>query len=73
MKQEGGRTRRSPHVKYNNVLQKKMRHAGKLETKWEGPFIAIDTPRPSAFKLKTMEGEDIPHTWNQELLQKYFV
>ena len=46
---------------------------GKLNSKWEGPFVAIQTPRPEAFRLQTIEGEEDLHTWPLQLLQKYYI
>jgi hypothetical protein len=46
---------------------------GKMQGKWEGPFIAIATSNEAAFKLRRLNGEEEPYTWNVDMLQKYFV
>jgi hypothetical protein len=46
---------------------------GKLETKWEGPFIVKMKASPSAYRLATSSGEDLEHSWNIDNLQKIFV
>lgn len=44
---------------------------GKLIEKWDGPFIVIRSIRPGAIYLATKEGEELPHSWNVDLLLKY--
>jgi hypothetical protein len=46
---------------------------GKLEPKWEGPFIVKMKASPSAYKLATLSGEDLEHSWNIDNLRKFFV
>jgi hypothetical protein len=46
---------------------------GKLEPKWEGPFIVKSKASPSAYRLTTSSGEDLEHSWNIDNLQKFFV
>jgi hypothetical protein len=46
---------------------------GKLQLKWEGPFLVISSSRPSSYRLKDMDGNDIPRSWNAEELQRYYV
>jgi hypothetical protein len=35
---------------------------GKLQLKWEGPFLVVSSSRPSSYRLKDMEGSDIPRS-----------
>jgi hypothetical protein len=35
---------------------------GKLEPKWEGPFIVKTKASPSAYRLSTPTGEDLEHS-----------
>jgi hypothetical protein len=35
---------------------------GKLEPKWEGPFIVKSKESPSAYRLTTLSGEDLDHS-----------
>jgi hypothetical protein len=37
---------------------------GKLEPKWEGPYIVKTKASPSAYRLTTSSGEDLEHSWN---------
>jgi hypothetical protein len=46
---------------------------GKMHGKWKGPFIATATSNKAAFKLRWLNGEEEPYTWNVDMLQKYFV
>jgi hypothetical protein len=46
---------------------------GKLEPKWEGPFIVKTKASPSVYMLVTPSGEDLEHSWNIDNLQKFFV
>jgi hypothetical protein len=45
---------------------------GKLEPKWEGPFIVKTKASPSACRLVTPSGEDLEHSSNIDNLQKFF-
>jgi hypothetical protein len=46
---------------------------GKLEPKWEGPFIVKTKASPSVYRLTTQSGEDLEHSWNIDNLRKFFV
>jgi hypothetical protein len=46
---------------------------GKLEPKWEGPFIIKTKASPSAYRLSTPSGEDLKHSWNIDNLRNFFV
>jgi hypothetical protein len=46
---------------------------GKLEPKWEGPFIVKTKASPSAYRPTTPSGEDLEHSWNIDNLRKFFV
>ena len=54
------------------VLRKKTKGVGKLQEKWDGPFLATKT-NPGAFRLQTLEGKDVDYSWNEDMLQKYWV
>jgi hypothetical protein len=45
---------------------------GKLEPKWEGPFIVKSKASPSAYRLTTPSDEDLEHSWNIDNLCKFF-
>jgi hypothetical protein len=46
---------------------------GKLQLKWEGPFLVISSSRPGSYRLKDMDGNDIPRSWNTDELRRYYV
>jgi hypothetical protein len=46
---------------------------GKLQLKWEGPFLVVSSSRPGSYILKDMDGNDIPRSWNADELRRYYV
>jgi hypothetical protein len=46
---------------------------GKLQLKWEGPFLVVSSSRPGSYRLKDMDGNDIPKSWNADELRRYYV
>jgi hypothetical protein len=62
---------RSGDLVLRKILKGKLK--GKMHSKWEGPFIATTTSNEAAFKLRRLNGEEEPYTWNVDILQKYFV
>jgi hypothetical protein len=46
---------------------------GKLQLKWEGPFLVVSSLRPGSYRLKDMDGNDIPRSWNADELRRYYV
>jgi hypothetical protein len=46
---------------------------GKLEPKWEGPYIVKTKTSPNAYRLTSPSGEDLEHSWNVDNLRKFFV
>jgi hypothetical protein len=45
---------------------------GKLQLKWEGPFLVISSSRPGSYRLKDLNSNDIPRSWNADELQRYY-
>lgn len=45
---------------------------GKLESKWEGPFIVKKKTETGAFKLAYLDGDELKHTWNAISLKKFY-
>jgi hypothetical protein len=35
---------------------------GKLQLKWEGPFLVVSSSRPGSYRLKDMDDNDIPRS-----------
>jgi hypothetical protein len=46
---------------------------GKLQQKWEGPFLVVSSSRPGSYRLKDMDDNDIPRSWNADELRRYYV
>jgi transposase InsO family protein len=46
---------------------------GKLQLKWEGTFLVVSSSRPGSYRLKDMDGNDIPRSWNADELRLYYV
>jgi hypothetical protein len=46
---------------------------GKLELKWEGSFLVVSSSKPGSYRLKDMDGNDIPRSWNADELWRYYV
>ena len=46
---------------------------GKLQSKWDGPFLVKRSLKPGSYHLATLEGEELPHTWNVDNLRKFYV
>ena len=44
----------------------------KLAPKWTGPYRVKQVLREGAYKLETLEGKEIPRTWNAANLRFYF-
>ena len=46
------------------VLKKKANPEadGKLSSKWEGPYEVVSQSRPTSFRLKILDGEELKHS-----------
>ena len=44
----------------------------KLSPTWEGPNLVFSVIRKGAYILQTIEGKDIPNSWNTQHLKKYY-
>ena len=47
--------------------------SGKLQSKWEGPFLVIKSNRPGSYHLSDAKGNDLQHPWNADSLKKYYI
>ncbi|KAJ9538117.1 hypothetical protein OSB04_030850 [Centaurea solstitialis] len=45
---------------------------GKLSIKWEGPYVISKVVGNGAYRLTTMEGMEIPRSWNAHHLKRYY-
>jgi transposase InsO family protein len=46
---------------------------GKLQLKWEGHFLVVSSSSSGSYRLKDMDGNDIPRSWNADELRRYYV
>jgi hypothetical protein len=46
---------------------------GKLQLKWEDPFLVVSSLRTGSYWLKDMDGNDIPRSWNVDELRRFYV
>ncbi|GKB33515.1 hypothetical protein Tco_0872916 [Tanacetum coccineum] len=46
---------------------------GKLGPKWEGPYEVTEALGDGAYKLRTIEGADLPRTWNIANLKRCYL
>ena len=47
--------------------------SGKLQPRWEGPFLVIKSNRPGSYHLSDAEGIELQHPWNADNLKKYYI
>ncbi|GKB14198.1 reverse transcriptase domain-containing protein [Tanacetum coccineum] len=45
----------------------------KLRPKWEGPYEIIEAYETGAYKLRNMDGKEVPRTWLSSNLLKYYM
>jgi hypothetical protein len=46
---------------------------GKLQLKCKRPFLVVSSSRPGSYRLKDMDNNDIPRSWNADKLRRYYV
>ena len=46
---------------------------GKLQSKWDGPYIVLYSNSPGSYHLADLEGNELQHSWNADSLKKYHV
>lgn len=49
---------------------RKETNEGKLQSKWEGPYLIGRSKKPGSFHLFNSEGEESTHTWNADSLKR---
>nr|AAP44597.1 putative polyprotein [Oryza sativa Japonica Group] len=68
------KVRPTEHIPGHLVLRKKANPVvGKLESKWEGPYLIKRKSRTGSFRLATLEGEEFDHSWNAASLKRFYV
>ncbi|KAL0319672.1 UNVERIFIED_CONTAM: hypothetical protein Sradi_5228700 [Sesamum radiatum] len=45
---------------------------GKLDAKWEGPYRVAEIIGNASYKLKKLDGREVPRTWNATNLQNFY-
>ena len=57
------------------VLKRKpnAENVGKLQPKWEGPYMAKAVGRPGSLYLTNGEGKTITHIWNIDSLRRFYI
>jgi hypothetical protein len=57
------------------VLQRvaNLETVGKLQLKWEGPFLVVYSSRHGSYRLKDLDDNYIPRSWNADELRRYYV
>jgi hypothetical protein len=67
---------RSKNIKPEHLVLRRVANpdtVGKLQLMWEGPFLVVSSSRPGSYRLKDMDGNDIPRSWNAGELWRYYV
>ena len=56
------------------VLRRKKSREGlhKLSPMWEGPFLVKYISRPGVASLETLNGDQVPDTWNIQQIRKFY-
>ena len=44
----------------------------KLSPTWEGSYLVFFMVEKRAYRLQTIDGKEIPNTWNAQHLKKYY-
>jgi hypothetical protein len=70
------RKERLKNIKPGHLVLRRMANidtVGKLQLKWEGPFLLVSSSKPGSYRLKDMDDNDIPRSWNADELRRYYV
>jgi hypothetical protein len=57
--------RRLKNIKPGHLVLQRVANpdtVGKLQHKWEGPFLVVSSSRPRSYRLKDLDGNDIPRS-----------
>ena len=56
------------------VLHRKQKTEGlhKLSSPWEGPYIVKEVTRPGSYRLRDLDGIDVPNSWHIEHLIRFY-
>jgi hypothetical protein len=59
-------------VKREFIIGDLVHKDGKLATNWEGPYRVIRSTRKGAYSLETLQGRELPKTFNTVDLRRYY-
>ena len=62
---------RTRHIALGDLVLKRATNQaalGKLDSKWEGPYVVTGKTRAGTFRIATPEGDQLGHTWNIKTL-----
>ena len=45
---------------------------GKLGPSWEGPYQISEATTKGAYRIKDMQGKEVPRYWNADSIRKYY-
>jgi hypothetical protein len=60
-----GRKVRLKNIKPGQLVLRRVANpdrVGKLQLKWEGPILVVSSSRPGSYRLKDMDGNNIPRS-----------
>ncbi|KAF0895067.1 hypothetical protein E2562_006779 [Oryza meyeriana var. granulata] len=56
-----------------DMVLRQVLNSGKLQNKWEGPFMVTQANTHGAYHLAKLDGAPLLHPWNAEALKKYYM
>ena len=66
---------RARHIALDDLVLKRATNQatlGKLESKWEGTYVVTGATRIGTFRIATLKGDQLGHTWNIKTLRKFY-
>jgi hypothetical protein len=63
------------NIKTRDLVLKRKKNSEnreKLQESWECPYIAKETNMSGDFRLTDQTGEELPHSWNADNLNRYY-
>ena len=58
-------------VGIEKIEASRQQDGGKLGPNWEGPYRVVEARRNGSYVLETMEGSQLPPTWNMQNLRRF--
>jgi hypothetical protein len=76
MRQDPGENLRSRKIDYDvsNLVLLRRSHtesSGKLEPKWDGPYVINEKTRLGPYHLADPQGPKLEHSWNTDRLHRF--